>query len=135
MQRVCTRLALSPRQTHELIAGLGLVEDICGRLQGGADLRPSEVTAALRPLTADLLPLLLAHCPERGSQQAIRHYLTTWQHVRPCLTGDDVKRLGGQQGPGIGRLLARLQAAKLGGEVPTREAEEALVRTVLRAET
>jgi tRNA nucleotidyltransferase (CCA-adding enzyme) len=135
MQRVCTRLALSPRQTHALIAGLGLVEDICGRLQGGADLRPSEVTAALRPLTADLLPLLLAHCPERGSQQAIRHYLTTWQHVRPCLTGDDVKCLGGQQGPEIGRLLARLQAAKLDGEVPTREAEEALVRTVLRAET
>lgn len=134
VQRVCARLALSPRLAHELITGIGVVENACDRLRAPGDLRPSEIVAALRPLPDDLVPLLLAWCPAREPQQAIRHYLTTWRHVRPCLTGDDVKRLGGQQGPEIGRLLARLQAAKLDGEVPTREAEEALIRTVLSAE-
>ena len=133
IRRVCARMALSPRATQELIAGLGVVEDACRRLCGDGDARPSAVVAALRPLPSDLVPLLMAWCPQRECQQLIRHYLTTWRHIRPCLTGDDLKRLGAQQGPQIGRLLARLQAAKLDGEAPTREVEEALVSTLLRS--
>jgi hypothetical protein len=45
------------------------------------------------------------------------------------LTGADLKRLGVPQGPQIGRLLTHVLAAKLDGEVSTREAEEALVRS------
>jgi tRNA nucleotidyltransferase (CCA-adding enzyme) len=131
IRRICGRLALSPRVTHEIIDSIGLVDVACGLLHSAGERRPSEIAAALRLLPADVLPLLLACCPEQEQQQVIRRYLTTWRHIRPCLTGDDVKRLGGQQGPEIGRLLARLQAAKLDGEASTREAEETLVRTVL----
>jgi tRNA nucleotidyltransferase (CCA-adding enzyme) len=135
IQRVCARLALSFRLTDELVRGIAVIEDAGGRLGGVDDLRPSEVVAGLRALPDDLIPLLLAWYPERDQQQAIWHYLRTWRHIRPCLTGDDVKRLGGQQGPEIGRLLARLQAAKLDGQAPTREAEEALIRTALSTES
>jgi tRNA nucleotidyltransferase (CCA-adding enzyme) len=55
----------------------------------------------------------------------------TWRHVRPGLTGDDLKRLGVPQGPQIGRLLTRILAAKLDGEAPTLEAEESLVRSAV----
>jgi tRNA nucleotidyltransferase (CCA-adding enzyme) len=134
MRRLCARLALSPRVTQELIDGIAVVEDVSRWLYGDGNPRPSAVVAALRPLPADLVPLLLAWCPKRECQQLIRRYLTTWRHVRPCLGGDDLKRLGAPQGPQIGRLLARLQAAKLDGTAPTREAEEALVRAVLSAE-
>lgn len=134
MRRVCARLALSPRTTHELIRGIGAVETARSRLPGAAAMRPSEIVALLRPLPVDLVPLLLAWCPEPEQRHAIRRYLATWRHVRPCLSGDDIQRLGGRQGPEIGRLLARLQAAKLDGEAPTREAEEALIRSALSAE-
>jgi tRNA nucleotidyltransferase (CCA-adding enzyme) len=63
--------------------------------------------------------------------QHVQHYLTTWRYIRPDLTGDDLKRLGVPQGPQIGRLLARVLAAKLDGEASTREAEEVLVRSAL----
>jgi tRNA nucleotidyltransferase (CCA-adding enzyme) len=86
------------------------------------------VVAALRTLPLEMVPLLLARCPEGEVPQYVQAYLTTWRHIRPSLTGDDLKRLGVPQGPHIGRLLAHVLAAKLDGEAPTREAEEALVR-------
>jgi tRNA nucleotidyltransferase (CCA-adding enzyme) len=75
-----------------------------------------------------MLPLLLALCPSGEVHRYVQRYLSSWRHIGPGLTGDDLKRLGVPQGPQIGRLLARLLAAKLDGETPTREAEEALVR-------
>jgi len=128
IRRICQRLALSPRITEELIGGIAAVEVACKRLQGQDDLRPSEVVAVLRTLPFELLPLLLGSCPGTAVRERVRQSLTTWRHVRPCLTGDDLKRFGIPQGPEIGRLLARLLAVKLDGQAPTWEAEEAWVR-------
>jgi tRNA nucleotidyltransferase (CCA-adding enzyme) len=134
IRRICQRLTLSPRVTGEMIEGIAAVEVACKRLQSEDDLRPSEVVAVLRTLPFEMLPLLLARCPAMAVRNRVRQYLTTWRHVRPCLTGDDLKRFGIPQGPEIGRLLTRLLAVKLDGQAPTREAEEALIRTVLSAE-
>jgi tRNA nucleotidyltransferase (CCA-adding enzyme) len=128
IRRVGTRLALAPRAIQELLAGIAAVEAACQRLHLEADLRPSAVVAALRTLPLELLPLLLALSPRGDVRQLIQSYLMTWRHVRPGLTGDDLKRLGVPQGPQIGRLLTRVLAAKLDGEAPTLEAEESLVR-------
>jgi tRNA nucleotidyltransferase (CCA-adding enzyme) len=129
IRRVGARLALSPRIMQELIGGIAAAASACDRLCKEGALRPSEVVAALRALSLEMLPLLLALCPESKVHQCVQHYLTTWRHIRPDLTGDDLKRLGVPQGPHIGRLLARVLAAKLDGEATTREAEEALVRS------
>jgi tRNA nucleotidyltransferase (CCA-adding enzyme) len=128
IRRVGTRLALAPRAIQELLAGIAAVEAACQRLHLEADLRPSAAVAALRTLPLELLPLLLALSPRGDVRQLIQSYLMTWRHVRPGLTGDDLKRLGVPQGPQIGRLLTRVLAAKLDGEAPTLEAEESLVR-------
>jgi tRNA nucleotidyltransferase (CCA-adding enzyme) len=94
-------------------------------------LRRAGARLALAPRTIqELVDGLLALGPGGEVHRYVRHYLTTWRHIRPALTGDDLKRLGVAQGPQIGRLLARVLAAKLDGEVTTREAEEALVRSV-----
>ena len=128
IRRIGTRLALAPRAIQELLAGMAAVEAACQRLRLEVDLRPSAVVAALRTLPLELLPLLLALSPRGDVRQLIRSYLTAWRHVRPGLTGDDLKRLGVPQGPQIGRLLTCVLAAKLDGEAPTLEAEESLVR-------
>jgi tRNA nucleotidyltransferase (CCA-adding enzyme) len=131
IRRVGARLALSPRTTQELIASIAAVEEAGHRLRREGDVRPSEVVAALRTLPLEMVPLLLALSPEGEVSRRVQRYLTTWRHIRPGLTGNDLKRLGIPQGPHIGRLLARMLAAKLDGEAPTREAEEALVRSTL----
>jgi tRNA nucleotidyltransferase (CCA-adding enzyme) len=131
LRRVGTRLALSPRTTQGLIEGLAAAERACHRLRTGEHLRPSEVVAMLQKLPSEMLPLLLALCPEGQVHQSVQHYLTTWRHIRPDLTGNDLKHLGVPQGPQIGRLLAHVLAAKLDGEATSREAEEALVRSAV----
>jgi tRNA nucleotidyltransferase (CCA-adding enzyme) len=131
LRRAGARLALAPRTIQELVDALTAVERASQRLCTTDKRRPSEVVAALRALPLEMLPLLLALCPGREVHQHVQHYLTTWRYIRPDLTGDDLKRLGVPQGPQIGRLLARVLAAKLDGEASTREAEEVLVRSAL----
>jgi tRNA nucleotidyltransferase (CCA-adding enzyme) len=55
-------------------------------------------------------------------------YLTSWRHVRPELTGDDLLGLGMAPGPQVGAMLARLRAARLDGLVRSRAEELELVR-------
>jgi tRNA nucleotidyltransferase (CCA-adding enzyme) len=129
IRRIGARLAISPRLTQKLIDELAAAERACDRLCPAGDLRASEVVAGLRTLSAEMFPLLLALCPDGKVHRYVQRYLTTWRHIRPELTGDDLKRLGVPQGPQIGRLLARVLAAKLDGEAQTREAEEVLVRS------
>lgn len=129
IRRIGGRLALSPRMTQELIDGITATGRACDRLCNAGNLQPSEVVAALRTLPLEMVPLLLALCPEGEVAQYVRSYLTTWRHIRASLTGDDLKLLGVPQGPHIGRLLAHVLAAKLDGKAATREAEEALVRS------
>jgi tRNA nucleotidyltransferase (CCA-adding enzyme) len=131
LRRAGARLALAPRTTQELVDALTAVERAGQRLCTTDHLRPSEVVGVLRGLPLEMFPLLLALCPGSEVHQHIQHYLTTWRHIRPDLTGADLKRLGVPQGPQIGRLLAHVLAAKLDGEAISREAEEALIRSAL----
>jgi tRNA nucleotidyltransferase (CCA-adding enzyme) len=131
IRRISARLVLSPRMTQELIDSLAAAGRACGRLLQESHSRPSVVVAALRALSLEMVPLLLALCPGVEVHQQVDHYLTTWRHIRPDLTGNDLKGLGVPQGPHIGRVLARVLAAKLDGEATSREAEEALVRRVV----
>ena len=131
IRKISARLALSPRMTQELINGLTAAGRACDRLLQESHTRPSVVVAALRGLSLEMVPLLLALCPGGEVHQQVDHYLTTWRHIRPDLTGNDLKSLGVPQGPHIGRVLARVLAAKLDGEATSREAEEALARRVL----
>lgn len=60
--------------------------------------------------------------------ERIDHYLAELRPTRTALNGDDLLRLGFTPGPGVGRALAELRAAKLDGLVQTREDEEAWVK-------
>ena len=131
LRRAGARLALAPRTIQQLVDALIAVERAGQRLCTMDNLRPSEVVAALRGLPLEMFPLLLALCAGSEVYQYVQHYLTTWRHIRPGLTGAELKRLGVPQGPQIGHLLARVLAAKLDGEAISREAEEALVRSAL----
>jgi tRNA nucleotidyltransferase (CCA-adding enzyme) len=131
IQRLAVRLALSPRLTQEINKSITATDAACQRLCRAGEPRPSEVVAVLRTLRVDMLPLLLAMCPEGWVRPLVQRYLTTWRHLRPVLTGEDLKRLGVPQGRHIGRLLEQVLAAKLDGEATGREAEEAVVRSAL----
>ncbi len=66
-------------------------------------------------------------------RERVTLFRTQLRAVAPVLTGDDLKRMGLRPGPVYREILARLRAARLDGEITTREEEEALVRQMINA--
>ena len=58
-------------------------------------------------------------------------YLDRLRYVHTTLDGGALMQMGFDQGPAIGRVLARIRDAKLDGEVSSREEELALARSLL----
>ena len=62
---------------------------------------------------------------------ALRRYLEELRWVEPVLDGDALLGLGVQQGPKVGKILARLRMAKLDGVVNGEQEERALALSLL----
>jgi len=102
------RLAATQAQ---ILAGLGECQ------------RPSQITRLLS--RQDLLTLILIAV--QGSlnvRKAIWQYLTRWVHVKPLLSGDDLKALGYKPGRQFKQILDELQAAALDGMIRDRAEAE-----------
>ena len=87
------------------------------------DLRPSRAVEILdrSPVAARLL---FALAEENSTIDAhLARFEAEWQHVRPSITGNELRGLGIRPGPAYGRILRRLRAALLDGEIAG-EAEE-----------
>jgi tRNA nucleotidyltransferase (CCA-adding enzyme) len=64
-------------------------------------------------------------------EAALTTYLTTWRHVKPHTTGEDLKSLGLPPGPKYKEILSRLRAAWLDGEVKHEEQEQNFLKGIL----
>jgi hypothetical protein len=107
------------RATHDAVTGaLGL--------QLHAE-RPSEVVAQLDPL--GLRAAAAAYVARPEARERLDAYLSRWRHIRAKMTGDDLAALGLAPGPEFRRILGRLRAARLDGEVD--EAGEAALARAL----
>ncbi|MBI1894257.1 MAG: hypothetical protein HYS14_09120 [Candidatus Rokubacteria bacterium] len=65
----------------------------------------------------------------------LRRYLKTLRHIRPTLTGDDLRRMGIPPGPAYSRLLDALLAARVDGRVASRREEVRLVRELIKSKS
>jgi hypothetical protein len=94
-------------------------------------LRPSDVFDLLhgRSHVALLTAGLLFGRP--AARRNIALYLSRLRHVRPALTGEDLRQLGFSDGPGMGEALSALRAARLNGAVASRADEVELASRLL----
>jgi tRNA nucleotidyltransferase (CCA-adding enzyme) len=121
--RIATRLGVEPRPLEELAALAGQQADLVGA-------SPAAVAARLRPYDPANLALYRCRAPAPVAA-VIDRYLETWRHVRPLLTGDDLRALGIPPGPRYRAILAALRDARLDGRVQSRDDEIALVRALI----
>lgn len=121
-----SRLALGRPSARALRDSLRLREE-APRLAELA-IRPSQVAAILEPISAAAVVARALLEPAGITRRRLRRYLAEWRHVRVALTGRDLQALGVAPGPPMGRMLVRLQAARLDGEAHRREDEVRLVR-------
>jgi len=96
------------------------------------DLAPSRIHAVLYgySLSALTARMLAAESPAVGRN--IELYLYHLRHVKTCVVGDDLMKLGIVSGPDVGSTLERLHSAKLDGKAATRQDELELVQQWLR---
>jgi len=92
--------------------------------------RPSQVYSALKNQARGALRIKAALEPKVIADR-IAAFLDRYSLVKPVLTGQDFQRTGIRPGPIYAKLLDRLRAARLDGEVKTREDEERLVKTTI----
>ncbi len=63
----------------------------------------------------------------------LREYLSKWQFIHPYLNGDDLKARGLKAGPAYRKVLSRLRAARLDGEVETKQHEIHFVDELIKS--
>lgn len=65
----------------------------------------------------------------------LERYVAEWRHVRTTITGDDLRAAGLPPGPAYTRILGKLLAARLDGEIRGDAEERALYESLVAAET
>lgn len=131
-EAIIERLALHG-ETQHFMAGLRVLQEQQAALRV-ATLLPSQVVTLLDHATPAAIALWIALDVEPALTPILTHYLAEWRHVRPLLDGHALRKLGLPPGPLFSKILTRLRAARLDGQLSRREEEEALARLMAQTE-
>jgi tRNA nucleotidyltransferase (CCA-adding enzyme) len=94
--------------------------------------KPAQIYRLLCGLSDETLLGLMARSKGEAIKRAISAFLTTYQHVKPLLTGADLKAMGLKPGPQFRQILDRLLDARLNGEVHTEQDERDLAARLVK---
>lgn len=101
------------------------------RLASKRLLRPADVYHLLSGQSDETLLILMAKSKGDTVKRQVSAFLTTYQHVKPVLTGTELKAMGLKPGPKFRQILEQLLDARLNGEVKTEAEERELVRQLI----
>jgi tRNA nucleotidyltransferase (CCA-adding enzyme) len=121
------------RTTRDDVA---LVNDLLAELaQTTPEARPSQVVQVMRAYPPRVLLVAAAALgPNTPTGKMIAQFQREWRDVRPVINGRDLLEMGLEAGPQIGRLLDRVLAARLDGDVVDEAGERALIDHLVEEE-
>jgi tRNA nucleotidyltransferase (CCA-adding enzyme) len=125
---VLARFPFSDSESSRLKAARSGCHEAIRRLGRKPPLKPADTYRLLSGLSDETLIGLMAKSKSEGVKRQVSAYLTTYQHVKPALTGADLKAMGLKPGPKFKQILDRLLDARLNGEVKTETEELEFVR-------
>ncbi len=120
---------LIPRRISSGLRALPALHETLSKLESLE--RPSQIVTLLEPLADELLPLGWLASDNPAIQARLERYAREWRHVQCEMTGKDLKKLGLPPGPTYRHIFETLRAARLDGEITTREEEERRVSEML----
>jgi tRNA nucleotidyltransferase (CCA-adding enzyme) len=124
------KLALGERWTGSLRSFPAERRRIAAALSAPSP-RPSNLARRLDRIPAELIVAAAASASPH-QREAAKRYLSRVRRVKPILTGLDLRRVGFEPGPEIGRALRTIRYARLDGKTGTREQELALAMKLVR---
>jgi tRNA nucleotidyltransferase (CCA-adding enzyme) len=110
---------------------LGMLDALQRRVRRGPEIRNSEIYGWFHGLPLEMLLYLAAAASQEVVKRYVSLYLTRLRLVRCGLDGAALKALGLMPGPDFGRIMDRLLAARLDGEVSSDDEERALVSELI----
>ena len=124
---VLKRFPFSEQEATRLTMARVGCHNIIRRLASTRSLKPADVYHLLSGLSDETLLILMAKSKGETVKRRVSAFLTTYQHMKPILSGTDLKAMGLKPGPPFKKLLDQLLAARLNGEVRTEAEERQLV--------
>ena len=124
---MCRRLSMAPKlrnEIREMRANALKAVNIMQRRTPPASL----IHRLLSPLHLEYQLFIMAKTGKEHVRRAVSQYLTTLVNIRPETTGEDLKAMGYEPGPLYKKILDRILAAKLDGEVLGRQGEIDLIK-------
>jgi len=94
----------------------------------GSPLPRSELYHLLRGESEEAIRALFVSHPSPSLRENIKLYLEELRHIKPFLSGDDLKRMGIPEGRRMGEILKLILEARIEGRIRNREEEEEFVR-------
>lgn len=125
------RIELSARHEAAVRAGRFDGHRIFREIGRRPAVPPALVYRALSGIADETLVFLMAKSKSEHVKRQFSAYVTTYQRMRPVLTGDDLKQMGIKPGPVYRRILSKLLDARLNAEVRSEDEERALVRSLI----
>ena len=120
------------RDDANLLREVAALREVIGPLQV-QDVCPSEVYHLLEPYSGMAIFVTWVASDSEGVRQHLSRYWQVYRHVKPVLTGNDLRAVGLPPGPLYGRILSALRDARLDRRISS-EAEEHTVVGELVAE-
>lgn len=129
---IMKRFPFSEREATTLKAFRGGAHRALRQLAKQPPLKPSAVVHLLQDMPDEALVAMMAQSSSEQVKRQVSAFLTSYQYVRPVLTGVELKAMGLKPGPQFKKILDRLLDARLNGEVKSETEERELVARLIK---
>ncbi|TAL10446.1 MAG: CCA tRNA nucleotidyltransferase [Nitrospirae bacterium] len=130
---VLKRLALPNRQADKVRTVKERLASTSRVLARRRALKPSQAYRLFAALPDEGFILLAARTKSSHVKRLLTAHVTPDRHVKPSLTGEDLKKMGLKPGPLYGKILDRLLDARLDGQVASEDQERDLAKKIANA--
>ena len=117
--------------TSDFLASLFAASTMFSNQSSFADIKPSQCAEKLGLYPLNAVEAVYFVAQDEKIKDIFFKYLSEWRHVKPHITGDDLKERGLEPGPRYGEILRRLRAAWLDGEITSKDQESNLLNELL----
>jgi tRNA nucleotidyltransferase (CCA-adding enzyme) len=123
------RLAVPPKPQREMLKGIEQAKIVLTKLK---NVSHRQIYHLLLPLELQTVLFAMAKAEIEEQKKNISLYLTKLRHIRPSLTGKDLKAMGYAPGPLFKKIMKTVLDARLDADVQSQEEEMAFVRKMFR---
>jgi tRNA nucleotidyltransferase (CCA-adding enzyme) len=124
----CKHMEMSERTKKKIIANVERIREAMAKLSMGVSvMKKSAIHRTLEPLSREAKLFIMARTKSEEIKKAISGYITNHDSYKPFTTGEDIKKLGIQEGPIYKEVLETLKDAKIDMNLKTKEEESHFV--------